>query len=217
MTEERRKEIFMFWYYNLFKKEIYQSNRDHIIKLEYYDDWKSSNRKLICEAFNVSCVYESHKFQLSNSEKFACIEFVNIKLTPLQDFNDNSVTHEDGFGYLYDVFNRDPSANCWLFLKEQECDISKDRAIKIMPYSYHGYPAPIELNVAFAIIHEYKNFISVSNISEFNDDLMNYCGNTKEKIDDMPISHLWNTERTLEFYDALMNFSKEYLKSHKVQ
>ena len=33
----------------------------------------------------------------------------------------------------------------------------------------------------------------------------------------MSISPLWNTERTLEFYDALMNFSKEYLETHKVQ
>ena len=219
MTEERRKEIFMFWYYNLFKREIYQSNRDHIIKLEYCDDWKSPNRKLICEAFNVSCVYESHKFQLSNSEKFACIEFVNIKLTPLQDFNDNSVTHEDGFSYLYEIFNRDPSVNCWIFLKEQAADISKDDDNKVIPYSYNGYPKMCVLNAATMIFDEYQKFASIPDKWKFNEDLVKYCENTYEEIDNMPIniSPFWNTERTLEFYDALMNFSKEYLASHKVQ
>lgn len=67
------------------------------------------------------------------------------------------------------------------------------------------------------IIYDYKDFASDYKNSEFKDALVNCCGNTKEEIHDMAISPLWNTERTLEFYDALMNFSKEYLENHKVQ
>ena len=217
MTEERRKEIFMHWYHRLFKEEIYQGVGNFIIKLEYYDDWKSFDRKLICEAFDVSSVCETEDIKLVNGELFKHKEFKNIALTPLQDYNNDSVAHEDGFSYLYDIFNRrDPSVNCWIFLKEQGFDISKD-GNEMMPYSYHGYPKLVDLNAAFMIIHEYKNFASISDKSKFDEDLVNCCGNTKEELDDMPINPLWNTERTLEFYDALINFSTEYLESHKVQ
>ena len=219
MTEERRKEIFMYWYHNLFKEEIYYGVGNFIIKLEYHDDWKSPNRKLICEAFNASCACETEVYQLNNSDKFNHKVFKNIVLSPLQDFNANSVTHEDGFSYLYEIFNRDPSVNCWIFLKEQAYDISKDDDNKVIPYSYHGYPKMCELNAATMIFDEYQKFASIPDKVKFIEDLVKYCENTYEEIDNMPIniSPFWNTERTLEFYDALMNFSKEYLESHKVQ
>ena len=216
MTEERRKEIFMHWYHRLFKKEIYQGVGTFIIKLEYHDDWKSLDRKLICEAFDVSSVCDIEEFKLVNGKSVKHKVFKNIALNPLQDYNNDSIAHEDGFSYIYDIFNCDPSVNCWIFLKEQGFDISKD-GNEMVPYSYHGYPKLVDLNAAFTIIHEFKNFASISDKSKFDKDLVNCCGNTKEEINDMPISPLWNTERTLEFYDALMNFSKEYLASHKVQ
>ena len=217
MTEDRRKEIFMHWYHNFFKKEIYQGVGNFIIKLEYHDDWKAPNRKLICEAFNVSSVCETETMVVAYGKSFKHREFKNIALTPLRDYNDNSVAHDDGFSYLYDCFNRDPSINCWIFLKEQAFDISRDGDNEVIPYSYHGYPKMAELNAAFMIIYDYKDFALEYKNSAFKDALVNCCGNTNEEIKDIPISPLWNTERTLEFYDALMNFSKEYLENHKVQ
>lgn len=216
MTEERRKEIFMHWYRKFFKKEIYQGVGNFIIKLEYWDDWKSPNRKPIYEAFNVSSVCEIETLNLVNGETFDHKVFKNIALKPLQDYNNDSVAHEDGFSYLYDIFNRDPSMKCLIFLKEQAYDIAKD-GNDMVPYSYHGYPKLDELNAAFMIMDEYKEFASIYDNPKFKDDLFNCCGNTIEEIEDMPISPFWNTERTLEFYDALMNFSKEYLENHKVQ
>ena len=217
MTEERRKEIFMHWYHKFFKKEVYQGVGNFIIKLAYWDDWKSPNRKPIYEAFDVSSVCKTETMVVSNGKTWKHREFKNIALTPLRDYNDNSVAHDDGFSYLYDCFNRDPSMNCWIYLKEQAYDIAKDGNDKVIPYSYHGYPKMVELNAAFMIIYDYKDFASDYKNSEFKDVLVNCCGNTKKEIHDMAISPLWNTERTLEFYDALMNFSKEYLKNHKVQ
>ena len=223
MTEERRKEIFMYWYHKFFKKEIYQGVGNFIIKLGYWDDWKSPNRKPIYETFSVSSVCETETFNLVNGKTYDHKIFKNIALNPLQDYNDNSVAHDDGFSYLYNCFNRDPSMNCWIYLKEQAYDIAKD-GYDMKPYSYHGYPKIVELNAAFMIIYDYKDFASDYKNSEFKDALVNCCGNTREEIRDMHISPLWNhisplwnTERTLEFYDALIKFSKEYLEIHKVQ